>query len=283
MKKFTVIGMVLIVAIFVGLLGYVAAAPEFEPPLSATIANSDTDSWNMTMDELLNYMADKGLIDLSQKGVLSAGVASEAYTINGAEFYWWDLENLDKDSIEYKSYEGMVKDGLIDLWGKGSFYMATIPNGPFGLNLTHYLGNTDDLEQAFRDFGKKEEIDLTTGIWTMSLDELAAYMEDQGAVDADSRININFSAGTTGCSGYRYTGNIDIYYYDLANMDEDNPKYEEYYSIRKTGSMVYVNGAVGYYTVNGPFMLHFYQWAKDPVPEEDRQAIIDTFLAFAQE
>ena len=176
MKKFTIFGMVLIVAIFVGLIAYVAVAPDFEPPLSATIADSDTESWTMTMDQLLTYMSDKGLIDLSDKGVLSDGVASEAYTINGAEFYWWDLETLDKDSIEYKSYEGMVKEGMIDLWGRGTFYMATIPNGPFGLNLTHYEGNTDDLEQAFRDFGKKEEIDMTAGVWTMSLDDMAAYM-----------------------------------------------------------------------------------------------------------
>ena len=66
-------------------------------------------------------------------------------------------------------------------------------------------------------------------------------------------------------------------------MDEDNPKYQEYESIRSTGSVVYVNGVVGYYPLNGPFALHFYQWAQDPVPEEDRQAIIDTFLAFGQE
>lgn len=285
MKKFTIIGMIIIVGIFAGLLVYVQTAPDFEPPLSAVIAASDTDSWSKTMDDLIAYLAEKDLIDVSTKALLSGGVATDAYNYSGAEFYWWDLENLSKDSMEYAAYEEMYDGGLINLWGQGTFYMPVIPNGPFGVNITYYQGDAKALEEAFRAFAKKEVIDMTSGVWLKTLDDVEAFLIEQGAIAADaSRISINFGTkAEQGMSGYRYNGNVDIYWYDIPRLAEDSANAEEYWSIRETGTQVYSNGTVGYYTVNGPFVLHFYVWSPDPVPEEEQARIKEIFLTFGQE
>ncbi len=284
MKKFTIIGILLIIGIFAGLIGYVSVAEDFEPPLSAVWDASDTESWDKTVDDLFAYLEEKGLIDLSTKNLVSEGVASEAFNVNGAEFYWWDLENLEKESQEYISYTEMQNDGIIDVWGMGSIYMPVVQNGPFGLNISGYTGDSDALLEAFENYCKRQEIDYSKPVWSKTLDDLAVYMEEQlFATGEFERININFGTGADGRSGYRYNGNLDLYYYDFDEMSEGGTAEQEYDAIRATGSKVYSNGDIGYYWVNGPFMLHFYQWSNDPIPEEERQAIIDIFEQFCKQ
>ena len=104
MKRFTVIFSILLVLCFGGTLAYVAATPDFVPPSAAVPAaqaeDPDAPVWNETMDSLLACLEEKGLISGERLTLASDGLCSLAVSESGAEFYWWDLDALDKDSAE---------------------------------------------------------------------------------------------------------------------------------------------------------------------------------------
>ena len=112
----------------------------------------------------------------------------------------------------------------------------------------------------------------------MTLDDLAAYMADQGAVDANDYVSINYGEDGEGMSGYRFGGNIDLVHYDLDTVSESYA--QEYEMLAETGMITYVNDETGYFTVNGPFTLHFYEWGDETVPEERQAEIIEIFESF---
>ena len=155
MKKFTIISSAAIVLVFIATMIAVALMPDFvKPTLAGEGEDPDAPVWKMTMDDLFDYLDGKGLIDKNDTSTLTEGIANIAISSNGAEFYWWDLENLSEDSDEMAAYKGMMEDGQIDLWGKGVYFMAVTKNGPFGMNASNYEGSVKDLLAAFEEFGK---------------------------------------------------------------------------------------------------------------------------------
>ncbi len=286
MKKFTVISMALIIAIFAGLLGYTAMSEDFVGPQSLAAEGEDPNApvWGMGMDDLLDYMEEKGLWNRADMLPLADGVATEAYTCNNIELYWWDVENLTEASNEYAAYQDILAGEPINLYQQGQYYMPVTKNGPFAVFCSYYTGDVDALLDTFKAFGQTGGAgeDRTTGAWVKTLDELADYLAEQGVVDRNDYISINFSSTTTGRAGYRFSDVIDIEYYDLDNLDEASQAL--YDGFVATGTTVYPNGQIGYSWVNGPFTLHFYEWGKVEVPsEEEQKEIIDIFMAFGQE
>ena len=91
MKRFTVIFSILLVLCFGGTLAYVAATPDFVPPAATVPAgqNEDPDApvWDETMDSLLAYLEQKGLISGERLTLASDGLCSLAVSESGAEFY----------------------------------------------------------------------------------------------------------------------------------------------------------------------------------------------------
>lgn len=156
MKHFTMIFSVLLVALFVGTLVFVGMSPEFTAPISLIGEGEDPDApvWDMTMDDLLAYLVEKGFIaSVDDPNKLAAGVATVARVFDGAEVYWWDIENLEPDSAEEIAYKSMKAEGIIDVYGSGHI-MAIQGNGPFGIAVTYYKRDADALVKAFQEFGK---------------------------------------------------------------------------------------------------------------------------------
>ena len=147
MKKFTIVSSLLFVLLFCGMVGYVASSEDFTPPKEkeeeAAVPEEDREApvWNKTVDELVSFLERKGLIHADSKVTLSAeGLCTLALKYDGAEIYWWDLENLDPESGEYQAYESLRTKGEIDLYGAGTIIMPK-KNGPFALLLTYYEGD----------------------------------------------------------------------------------------------------------------------------------------------
>ena len=159
-KKFTIVSSLLFVLLFCGMVGYVASSEDFTPPKEeeeATVPEEDREApvWNKTVDELVSFLEEKGLIHADSKVTLSAeGLCTLALKYDGAEIYWWDLENLDPESGEYQAYESLRTKGEIDLYGAGTIIMPK-KNGPFALLLTYYEGDVQALEKAFGEFGQE--------------------------------------------------------------------------------------------------------------------------------
>lgn len=157
MKRFTIIFSVLLVLSFAGALAYVGLSPEFEPPgvLMGEGEDPDAPIWNMTLEEVLAELEGQGLIDRSTTQQLATvDLCSASYKVSGAEFCWWDLENLDENGKEYAAYKQLKEEGIIDLYGMG-IIISPIHNGPFSVLLTTYEGDANALEQAFRAIGQQ--------------------------------------------------------------------------------------------------------------------------------
>jgi hypothetical protein len=155
MKKFTIIFAALMVTAFAGLVGYLIWGPDFTEPAKKAAADEDPDApvWDLKMDDLLDYLEEKGMWDRADMLPISEGVANEAFVWENAEVYWWDLENASEDSPEYRAYMDMLEEGQIDLYGKGLWFMPVTKNGPFGLFSPYYTGDITALEEAFKAFG----------------------------------------------------------------------------------------------------------------------------------
>lgn len=159
MKRFTVIFSCLLVIAFAAALAFVALSPDFVPVSGAEQLRGEDDLdapvWDMSLDDLLSSLEEQGLIDRSTTQLIgTSGLASEGYLISGAEFYWWDLDNLDEDSDEFAAYKSMKEEGIIDVYGSGVI-MTLVSNGPFGLLTTRYEGDVDELTAAFEAFGRE--------------------------------------------------------------------------------------------------------------------------------
>ena len=159
MKRFTIIFSILLALGFGTVLAYVAASPEFVPPSQLIGEGEDPNApiWDMTMDEVLAEIAARGLIDDPSAAIslASDGLCNDARKISGAEFYWWDLDNLKEDSQEETAYKSLKAEGFINLYGNGHI-VSPVPNGPFALLLDFYEGDSGALEQAFRAVGQAE-------------------------------------------------------------------------------------------------------------------------------
>lgn len=284
MKKFTVISMVLIVAVFIGLVVYTAVAEDFTPPYTIQKNLEDTKSWNKTVDDLMAVLEKAGLVDPANLQQLEAsGISSQAWQIEGICIYYWDLGSLATNSSEYQTLVKVERDLVFPNAAGGDNVMQ---NGPFAFVFTGYTGDKSALEMALHDFGRVEtepEVDDSL-VWTMKLDDLAAYMEASGLVDTADKIKVNYAAGEKVRSAYRYGGIVDIEYYDQMMMlfEPGSDACNDWESINATGTVVYINGEVGTYYVRGPFVLHFYHWNRDAMTDEEKKVIIDYFMEFCK-
>lgn len=284
MKKFTVISMILVVAVFLGLVAYTASSADFVPPYTVQKNLEDTKAWNKTVEDLLTALEKAGLVDpAGARQLEAAGIASEVWSVDGICVYFWNLTGMATNSAEYQTLVKVERDGLFPNAASGD---KVLQNGPFAFVYTGYTGDLAALEQALLDFGRVDtepEVD-DSQVWTMKLDDLAAYIEASGLVDTGSRIKINFGAGEKVRSGYRYNDIVDIYYYDqeLLLFEPGSDAANEWESITTTGTSVYSNGEVGTYYVRGPFVLHFYHWNRDAMTDEEKQVILDYFLQFCK-
>lgn len=159
MKRFTIVFSLLLVFGFVATLLYVAALPEFVPPAQFTMgADEDPDApiWDMTLEEVLAALEAEGYIDASDPVELAAsGLCTRAVSVNGAEFYWWDLDNLQEGSQEYIAYQSLKKDGIINIYGSGNIFSYT-HIGPFALWVDLYEGDPGPLKEAFKALGQED-------------------------------------------------------------------------------------------------------------------------------
>ena len=156
MKKLTVCFVISLVLALAGTVVYLLAGPDFTAPAALEARDEDPDApvWNMTMDDLIDYLEEKGFWDRSKMLTISSeDVADQAFFYDHIEIYWWNLDNPNEDSPEYRAYLDMKETGQIDLYGRGTSFMATTKNGPFGLNSAFYEGDVKALEEAFKAFG----------------------------------------------------------------------------------------------------------------------------------
>lgn len=282
MKKMTLLSMLLVVAVFVALVVYTASAEDFTPPYTIEKNLEDTKAWNKTAEDLFDTLEKADLVDRTAwQEVDATGTASQAWKAEGITVYFWDIKALATNSAEYQTLVRVERDGIFPEDTDNA-----LQNGPFVFIYDDYTSDREVLVEVLRDFGRTEtepEVD-DSRVWTMKLDDLAAYMEESGLVDPNSRITVNYGTGEKVRSGYRYDDVVDIYYYDQDMMlfEPGSAACNEWESINATGTVLYSNGEIGTYYVRGPFVLHFYHWNRDAISDEDKQVILDYFTAFCQ-
>ena len=281
MKRFTIIFSILLALVFGGALVFVGMSEDFVNPAEEIQSGEDMNApiWTMSMDELLAELESQGLIETTDLANLGAsGLCSVAVKVaNGAEFYWWDLENLDEDSMEYKSYQQMKEEGVIDIYGSGNI-MSLSSNGPFGLLLSLCDGDVNALDKAFKAVGQTgggSAEDLNAPVWDMTMDDLMDYLEEEGLWNRDEMLSL---AGGVATEGYTYN-NIELYWWDVDNLMEGSDQ-EAAYQDALAGEPIdlYQQGRTFMpVTKNGPFAI-FNSYYTGDVNE-----LLDVFSAFGRE
>lgn len=118
-----------------------------------TAGGEDDPVWDMTLDDLANYMAEGGWIDLSTKfEYAKAFQESTVVAYSGLSFYWWDVDNLQEGTEVYDEYHSVQESGAVTYQNGATTII--VGNGPFGMYYEDYTG--EDLEgviAAFKAFG----------------------------------------------------------------------------------------------------------------------------------
>lgn len=279
MKYFTIICSILLVLVMAGTLVFVHLSPDFVAPGEEGPGGVEDDRsdpvWDMTMDDILNYFVEQGFLSSVEDAYLmSSGVGTEGRGFDSAEIYWWDVDNLEEGSNEAAAWEDMNTEGVIDLWQQGTMFMAVTPNGPFGLAVTYYTGDAKALLDAFLAFGRPEssDDDRSDPVWTMSLADLEAYMDEKGFIDSDKVLHLSLD-GNHFTDGIVESG-LELYWWDLDNLEEGSPEMIAYESAKNEGFIEYNPGVIGAVTINGPFgiLSTYYQG--------DIPAVMDAFASF---
>lgn len=274
MKYFTIICSVLLVLLMAGTLIFVGASPDFVAPggNGPDAAGADDPVWDMKMDDLLNYLEGKGYIDLSTKVPLASGVATEMWMVSGLELGWWDVDNLDEKSAEYKVYQDLLDgDGVVLIYG-GSPYSVT-GNGPFSLNIrSDFTGDVNKLTEDFLAFGRTGGDDRSAPVWSMTMDDLLNYMEEKGFVVKDEMTPISAGVGT---EAWAYNS-AEFYWWDVDNLVEGSDEAAAWEDMNTEGVIdIWRQGTMFMaITPNGPFGMSFTYYTGDA------KALLEAFEAF---
>ena len=91
-KRFTIVSSLLFVFLFCGMVGYVASSKDFMPPKeeeAVVPAEEDKEMpvWNKTVDELVSFPEEKGLIQ-RRKRKIGVGIA---FLVAGAVMLIWGI------------------------------------------------------------------------------------------------------------------------------------------------------------------------------------------------
>lgn len=154
MKKFTVIFTLLVLAIFGGLVTHVSTTEDFVKPTEPTVA-PEAPVWSKSIDELVDYLYDKGLLKNKDRFPWTEGYATESFMIAGVHLSWWDVENLEESTNEYRVWHEYQETGYCDVYENGLVSTAQL-NGPFGIDIGYYEGDEEALYEAFYAFGREE-------------------------------------------------------------------------------------------------------------------------------
>lgn len=278
MKRFTIIFSILLVLGFAGTLGYVAMSENFQEPTALVGEGEDPDApvWGMTTDDMLDYLEAKGFLDRKDVGLLSGGIGTEAYKFNGAELYWWDLENLPEGSDEAAAYQNLLDGEPIDLWQMGQYFLTVTKNGPFAISIANYTGDPKALQAAFEAFGQNGSgNNADAPVWGMSMEDLTNYFIEQGFLE--SADDLGLLAGGIATEAYDMDG-AEFYWWDVENLLEGSAEEIAYQSMQAEGMIdVYSSGNMMAITPNGPFGLSVTYY------NGDAKALMAAFEAFGRE
>ena len=150
-KIFTVAFIILLVVLLIMAFIYVAAVDDFEKPEEVAV-EIDDDVWNYTMDDLLDYFDELGIINKENKLLMST-VGTENWICDGVEMIWWDVDNLVEGTEAYDYwYELQENDNLYIMYSGSYVYMLTV-NGPFAIFLNDdFDGEAQTVYDAFYAF-----------------------------------------------------------------------------------------------------------------------------------
>ncbi len=108
-----------------------------------------------TMDDLINYLYENGVIETKNVQQLTSGIATIAYQLDGKmDVLYWDIEALAEDSEEYGYYKDLTEEGYTMLWGTSVY--SPVMNGPFGIKV-NALYDVDKINKLFLEFGWEKE------------------------------------------------------------------------------------------------------------------------------
>lgn len=125
-------------------------AKDLVPPVDLT-AEYEKALWTGTMQDLLDYLTEKGYLDPENKQLLST-VGTENWVISELELIWWDVENLEEGTEPYTYWQDFQKNGFIIF---GEMIYAPTLYGPYAVFVRPtFAGDPEALRADLANFGQ---------------------------------------------------------------------------------------------------------------------------------
>lgn len=151
MGAFTAVFCVILAGLMVASCVYLITGPDFVPPeeVSSGGTNADSPIWDCTMEDLVDYLDEKGFVDKDDYFLMSE-IGTENRIYNGIDIIWWDVDNLVEGTYPYDTWQEINENGYILF--AGTVYCPII-NGPFGISANiDFPGDVNELQKAFQEF-----------------------------------------------------------------------------------------------------------------------------------
>lgn len=116
-----------------------------------------------------------------------------------------------------------------------------------------FVGMSPEFTQPSK-LGSQEGISPDNPVWDKSLDELAAYLLEKGALPSDEYAELSDGIAT---EARGYSG-VELYWWDLESLDENSEEYTAYVSACEEGVIdIWGSGILMNVTaMRGPFALN---------------------------
>lgn len=260
MNKMTAGVAIFLVAALIFAVVFVSLSPDFVPPEEKSADGLDEVIWTLGLDDLVQYLVDKGLInDVQDYGLLVEGIASDSRQYNcGVELYWWDLENLHEEDSLMENYNTAAEDGYVMFVGVP---LTMRIHGPFGLGyIEEYNGDAEALMDAFNAFCTIEDesagVSEDSLIWSKTPEDFARYLLEQGVIDSVDDYQL-LSDGIATDAKY-YNAGFEIYWWDRDNLNPDSDEYKNFLTGTEEGYMTIYGSHIMSVEMNGPFGLGYF-------------------------
>ena len=124
-------------------------------------------------------------------------------------------------------------------------------------------------------FIEQEGISEDNPIWNKTMDDMAQYLIEEGIIENDEYGKLSDGIATEA----RLYSDIELYWWDVNNLDENSDEYVAYKSAIENGSIdLWGSGNIMQVTVRGPFAIGYYGNYKG-----DPDKLLDVFSKYCSE
>lgn len=130
------------------------------------------------------------------------------------------------------------------------------------VGMVSYVALSEDFTEPVSQKMSQEEygINENSPVWNMTMDDLAKYLYDNGILDSLNYQSLSEGVATVA----RKYGDLELYWWDVKNLDKNSAEYKAYTEMQKDGAInLWDSGNMMRITQQGPFGIWTEKYSGD--------------------